>query len=154
MSSFVCGDQTTMAAAEGVARWLKLETPDKLDLICDWLRKGNEQATGARYHEDNEHRKVDTGKRRAYTDLEIIGSCDCLAYQIDVSDEFDAICSTLRSAADEIRRDGERKGKWRLPTKSEQERFGGVYLPSTYRKFDGTSETVYDYPEDIPWSID
>ena len=89
MSSYICGDQTVMAAAEGVARYL--DEPDHAPMLYTLLRMENEKATGGRYNERTEHRPVDSSNRRAYDDLEIIGSCVCLAYQIDVSSAFDAV---------------------------------------------------------------
>ncbi|WP_220389692.1 hypothetical protein, partial [Bifidobacterium pseudocatenulatum] len=106
-----------------------------------------------RYDEENEHRPVDLTKCRAYDDLEIIGSCICLAYQIDVSIAFDDISGKLRAAAEKIKQDGAREGKWRLPDKTERIRFDGVYMPSTY-EIPSRTVTVYDAPEEIPWGID
>ena len=59
----------------------------------------------------------------------------------------------LRAAAEKIRRDGAEEGKWRLPEKTERNRFHGVYLPSTYTTPSRTV-TVYDKPAEIPWGID
>ena len=151
MSSYICGDQTTMAAAEGIARYLG--DPDIARYLCNPLRLANETATGMRYDEENEHRPVDLTKCRAYDDLEIIGSCICLAYQIDVSIAFDDISGKLRAAAEKIKQDGAREGKWRLPDKTERIRFDGVYMPSTY-EIPSRTVTVYDAPEEIPWGID
>ena len=151
MSSYICGDQTIMAAAEGVARYLG--KPDNAPMLYKLLRMENERATGGRYNEKTEHQPVDSSKRRAYDDLEIIGSCLCLAYQIDVSSDFDAVCGRLRAAAEKIKRNGEKEGKWRLPDKTERNFFDGVYLPHTY-KTPSRAVTVYDYPEEIPWGID
>lgn len=152
MSSYICGDQTIMAAAEGVARYLG--EPDKAPMLYKLLRMENERATGGRYGEEIEHQPVDAGKRREYSDLEIIGSCDCLAYQIDVSDAFLLICDILRRAADRIRHEGEKEGKWHLPDERELDLYGDyVYLPHTY-KTPSRTETVYDSPEKIPWGID
>ena len=153
MSSYICGDQTTMAAAEGVARYLG--DPDSARYLCNPLRMANEAATGARYSEEYEHTPVDLGKRREYDDLEIIGSCECLAYQIDVSSVFDDVCGKLRAAAEKIKRDGARAGKWRLPNKTERILFDGVYMPAVYQDYaSGGTVTVYDDPAEIPWGID
>ena len=149
MSSYICGDQTIMAAAEGVAR--SLGDPDSAPALYEALRIENERATGSRYSEEIEHQPVDTSKRREYSDLEIIGSCNCLAYQIDVSDRFLHTCDKLRKAAERIRREGEKEGKWRLPGKTEYGDY--VYLPRTY-KTPSRTETVYDEPAKIPWGID
>ena len=109
---------------------------------------------GKRYNERTEHRPVDSSNRRAYDDLEIIGSCVCLAYQIDVSrSAFDAVCGRLRAAAERIKRNGEKEGKWRLPDETERNLFDGVYLPSTYTT-PSLTVTVYDKPVEIPWGID
>ena len=151
MSSYICGDQTVMAAAEGVARYL--DEPDHAPMLYTLLRMENEKATGGRYNERTEHRPVDSSNRRAYDDLEIIGSCVCLAYQIDVSSAFDAVCGRLRAAAERIKRNGEKEGKWRLPDDTERNLFDGVYLPSTYTT-PSLTVTVYDKPVEIPWGID
>ena len=145
MSSYICGDQTTMAAAEGVARYLG--DLDSARYLCNPLRMANEAATGARYSEEYEHTPVDLGKRREYDDLEIIGSCECLAYQIDVASVFDDVSGKLRAAAEKIKRDGARAGKWRLPNKTERILFDGVYMPAVYQDYaSGGTVTVYDAP--------
>ena len=77
----------------------------------------------------------------------------CLAYQIDVSSAFDAVCGRLRAAAERIKRNGEKEGKWRLPDETERNLFDGVYLPSTYTT-PSLTVTVYDKPVEIPWGID
>ena len=152
MSSYICGDQTTMAAAEGIAR-CEGYSADSVQLLSTLLRMANETATGTRATGETVHRPVDQAKRRAYDDLEMIGSCECLAYQLDTAGRCGGICRRLRAAAEKIRRDGAKKGKWRLPNKTEQNRFHGVYLPSTYTTPSRTV-TVYDKPAEIPWGID
>ena len=153
MSSYICGDHTTIAAAEGIARYLG--NVDSIRDLCDSLRTENEAATGMRYGEHIDHQPVDVNRRRAYTELEIIGACECLAYQLNVSSAFDGICGKLRAAAAKIKQDGAETGKWRLPSKSESLRFNGVYLPVTYRaRVSGGNVTVYDDPVEIPWGLD
>ena len=153
MGSYICGDHTTIAAAEGVARYLGCA--DGIRDLCDSLRAENEAAACARYGGHVDHQPVDVNQRRAYTDLEIIGACECLAYQLDVSSAFDGTCGKLRAAAAKIKHDGAKAGKWRLPGKSESLRFDGVYLPVTYRaRVSGGNITVYDDPVEIPWGLD
>lgn len=150
MSSYICRDQTTMAAAEGIAR-CEGYSSDSVQLLSTLLRMANETATGTRATGETVHRPVDQAKRRAYDDLEIIGSCECLAYQLDTAGRCGGICRRLRAAAEKIRRDGAEEGKWRLPEK--RNRFQGVYLPSTYTTPSRTV-TVYDKSAEIPWGID
>lgn len=84
MSSYICGDQTTMAAAEGIAR-CEGYSADSVQLLSTLLRMANETATGTRATGETVHQPVDQAKRRAYDDLEMIGSCECLAYQLDTA---------------------------------------------------------------------
>lgn len=56
-------------------------------------------------------------------------------------------------AAERIKRNGEKEGKWRLPDETERNLFDGVYLPSTYTT-PSLTVTVYDKPVEIPWGID
>lgn len=98
MSSYICGDQTTMAAAEGIAR-CEGYSADSVQLLSTLLRMANETATGTRATGETVHQPVDQAKRRAYDDLEMIGSCECLAYQLDTAGRCGGICRRLRAAA-------------------------------------------------------
>ena len=154
MSAYICGDQTIMAAAEGITTWL-FGNPDNAPTLYALLRMANERAVGIRYDEEDKHQPVDSSKRREYSDLEIIGSCECLAYQLEAAGvgRFPHTCSQLHEAAETIKQEGKKEGKWRLPNKTERIHFNGVYLPSTYTTPSRTV-TVYDQPAEIPWGID
>ena len=152
MSSYVCSDQTIMAAAEGLARYYGCG--DDGLWLADLLRRTNETASNLRRGGETEHRPVDLTKHRRYDDLEIIGACRCLAYQLDESAAFADVCDRLRAVAETLKEEGAQEGRWRLPDKTKHERFDGVYLPTVYRRGNGQAVTVYDSPARIPWGID